>query len=65
MNPSLVGVGAAIVTILNFLFPLLGLEVDRGSTEQSIFGLLNFLGFVTLVWGQIRRKDIKLFIFKK
>ena len=65
MNPSFVGIGTVIVTLLNIIFPIIGVEVDRGSIEQSVFGLINFIGFVILIIGQIRRKDSKFFIFKK
>ena len=65
MNYSLTGVGAVIVTVLNAVVPMLGLSVPDGSVEQLVVSALNVIGFISLVYGQWRRKDTKGFIFKK
>lgn len=64
MNTSLTGLGAVIVTLLNLVLPLFGFDVDAGTVEGLAVSILNIVGFVTLIYGQWRRKDTKGFIFK-
>lgn len=55
---SKAGLGAFIVTILNFIFPLIGVEVPEGSTIAFVESATNVIGFIFLVYGQIDRKDL-------
>lgn len=64
MNTSLTGIGAVIVTLLNAVLPMMGINVDAGTTEGLVVSIINVIGFVTLIYGQWRRKDTKGFIFK-
>lgn len=65
MNTSLTGIGAVIVTLLNMVLPMLGFNVEAGTTEGLVVSIVNVIGFVTLIYGQWRRKDTKHFIFKQ
>ena len=65
MNVSLTGVGAILVTVLNALFPMLGIDLPEGSVESGVIGVMNFIGFILLIYGQYRRKDVSGFIMKK
>lgn len=62
---SKAGLGATLVTLLNFVFPLIGVEVPEGSTTAFVENLGNILGFVLLVWGQIDRKDLRMGLFRQ
>lgn len=55
---SKAGLGAFIVTTLNFIFPLIGVEVPEGSTIAFVESATNVIGFIFLVYGQIDRKDL-------
>jgi hypothetical protein len=65
MKTSLTGLGAVVVTMLNLILPMLGVNVDAGTTEGLVVSIINVIGFITLVYGQYRRGDVKGFIFKK
>lgn len=55
---SMTGVGA-IVTLIEALLRVFGVEVAEGSVGAGVNGLVSFVGLVLMVWGQIRRKDLK------
>jgi hypothetical protein len=55
---SKAGLGVVIITILNLIFPLVGIDVPEGSTGAFVENIGNALGFVLLVWGQVARKDL-------
>lgn len=69
MNPftsiSMAGTGGAIVVILNAIFPLFGIEVPEGSVEAALEGFLNVVGFILLIVGQVRRKDLSIGLIRK
>ena len=62
---SKTGLGAMIVLIINAVFPLVGIEVPEGSVESTIEAVLNVVGFVLLVWGQLSRKDLVAGLVRK
>jgi hypothetical protein len=62
---SKTGTGAAIVVIINALFPLLGIDVPEGSVQATLESILNVVGFILLIWGQVARKDLKLGLVRK
>lgn len=64
-NLSKAGLGVTIVTVLNFVFPMIGVEVPEGSTAAFIESMGNVLGFILLVYGQIDRKDLNMGLFRK
>ena len=59
------GTGVAIVTILEVLFPIFGIELPEGSIEAGVFGFGAGIGWLLLIWGQVRRRDLKFGIFRK
>lgn len=63
-NVSMAGTGSAIV-LLEGLLRFLGVEFPEGSVAQAVNGFLAFLGFALLVWGQLRRKDLKFGLLRK
>jgi uncharacterized membrane protein len=65
MNLSFTGVGAAIVVLLEAILPMLGIEVPEGGVAKAVEGVVTFVGFVLLVYGQWRRPDVSGFVFKK
>ena len=65
MNTSLTGVGATIVTFINLVLPLLGFDIDPLETEGVVISAVNIVGFITMIYGQWRRKEVTGFIFKK
>ncbi len=65
MNVSLTGVGALLVTVLNLIFPMLGIDVPEESVESAVLGAMNFVGFLLLIYGQWRRPDVSGFVMKK
>lgn len=65
MNTSITGMGAVVVTILNFVLPTMGFDVPAGTVEGLVVSVVNVIGFVMLLYGQWRRGDVKNFIFKQ
>jgi len=64
MKTSLTGIGVVIVTLLNAILPMMGIDVPAGTTEGLVVSIVNVIGFVTLVYGQWRRPEVKGLIFK-
>jgi hypothetical protein len=63
MNTSLTGTGL-IVVIVTELLRAFGVE-NTGGVQEAVVGLLTFIGWVALVYGQLRRKDLSWGIFRK
>ncbi len=61
---SLTGVGA-IVTIVELVLHMLGITVPEGTVSAAINGFVSILGLVALVWGQVRRPDLKYGLIRK
>lgn len=61
---SVTGIGA-IVVIIESVLRLFGVEVPEGSTLKVANGLLEIVGYVLLVYGQLRRKDLFYGIIRK
>ena len=55
---SMTGVGA-IVTLIEALLRVFEVEIAEGSVSAGVNGLVSFVGLVLMVWGQVRRKDLK------
>ena len=58
------GTGVAaylIVAILQFL----GVDVDYGTTVEAIVNLVAFVSFFLIVFGQLRRKDLRWGFWRK
>ena len=63
-NFSLAGVGL-IISVLSFLAKYFQLDVDDGQITEAVNAGSQFVGFVLLVWGQLRRKDLKFGVIRK
>lgn len=61
---SLTGIGA-IVTITVLLLKMLGIEVAETDVERAVEGFVAIVGVLALIYGQFRRKDLKLGLFRK
>lgn len=54
-----------IITVAQVLFAAFGVEYDPESLAAAANGLVTFIGFILVVWGQLRRKDLKFGLFRK
>lgn len=63
-NISFAGAGTYVLVIETVL-RLVGLELPDGSVAAAVNGLVVFLGFVLLIIGQLRRKDLHLGLIRK
>ena len=61
---SMTGSGAIIV-VIEALLRVFGIEVPEGSTLAAINASLEVLGYVLMVWGQVRRPDLKMGLVRK
>jgi len=61
---SLTGVGA-VITVIEAILKWFNIEVAEGTVAAGVNGAVSFAGLVLIVWGQLRRKDVHLGIFKK
>lgn len=55
---SMAGVGVAI-TLLTLASKYFGLDIDEGAITEGITAIAQGIGFVLIVIGQVRRKDLK------
>lgn len=69
MNPfnvvSMTGSGASIVVLLDVLLPFFGVNLPEGTTAAAVAGAIEFVGWVLLVVGQIRRPDLVLGMIRR
>ena len=49
-----------LVTVIMFVAPMLGLDLEEGTVSDAISGLVQFVGFILMIWGQLRRKDLTI-----
>lgn len=61
---SITGLGV-VVLVLEQLAKLVGLELPEGSVGSAVNAVVQVVGFVLLVVGQLRRKDLKLGLVRK
>jgi len=61
---SLTGIGVVIMVVQTVL-TLLNVQFAPGSVELAINGLFAFIGFLAIVFGQLRRKDLSFGLFRK
>lgn len=55
----------AIVTISGLLLKMLGIDVAETEVERAVEGFVAIVGIIALIYGQARRKDLRLGIFRK
>lgn len=61
---SKAGIGLILGLVLA-LFKMFGIEVDDSQLQVAVEGLLTFISFALLIWGQLDRKDLKWGILRK
>ena len=61
---SIAGVGA-IITVIETALRFIGVDFPEGSVASGINGLVAFGGLVLIVYGQMRRKDLKYGILRQ
>jgi hypothetical protein len=61
---SMAGTGWAVLALV-YLFSLVGIEMDETSVGAFIEALITVVGFVLAVWGQFRRSDLILGLFRR
>ena len=54
-----------IILIVENLLRLMGIEFPEGSVASAMNGLLAIIGLLAVVWGQLRRKDLKAGFVRK
>ena len=64
IGTSMAGSGL-VVSVLVFGAKFLGLDLDEGTITEGVANILAAVGFVLLVWGQLRRKDLNWGLFRK
>ncbi len=65
MTPiSFAGTGA-IITVIEAVLRLLNVDFPEGSVAAAINGAFAFVGFILLIYGQLRRKDLKFGLLRK
>ncbi len=61
---SLTGIGG-IVTIVELVLRLFGVEAPEGSVLSIANGIVSLVGILTLVYGQLRRPDLKMGMIRR
>lgn len=61
---SMTGVGL-VITLIETILSLLGVQFEAGSVTAAVNGLAVSVGFILLVWGQLRRKDLSFGLKRK
>ena len=56
---------ALSVLVIEFILASLGVEFEVGSIERTVEAIFVLASFILMIWNQIDRTDIKLFLFKK
>lgn len=59
------GIIAVVATLIDTVAPLIGVNIPTGSAVAALTAAAQVAGFVLLVWGQLRRKDLTWGIFRK
>lgn len=61
---SMTGTGI-VITLIEYALTVFNVKFDSGSVAAAINGLITFVGFIFVVWGQLRRKDLTLGMFRQ
>ena len=54
-----------IVSLLAFALPLFGVNVEEKDVVGFVDNIMKVVGFVLLIWGQVRRKDLTAGLIRK
>lgn len=63
-NISLAGTGG-IITLLEFVLKAFNIDIPGGQVGDAVNGLVTAYGVVALIWGQVRRPDLKGGLIRK
>ena len=55
---SKAGVGMAIISVLQVIFPLFGIDIPEESWAGLAEAMATIIGFVLMIYGQLDRKDL-------
>lgn len=61
---SMTGTGM-IITVLVFGAQWLGINFDQSTATVFVKDAVEVIGIVLAVWGQLRRKDLSMGLFRK
>jgi uncharacterized membrane protein YtjA (UPF0391 family) len=54
-----------IITLIETVLSLSGIQFETGGVAAAVNGVVVFVGFVLMIWGQVRRKDLVLGLIRK
>lgn len=60
---SMTGTGLAIIAV-EYLLTAMNISFEAGSVAAFVNGIVTVVGFVWIVWGQLRRKDLSWGMFR-
>jgi hypothetical protein len=61
---SMTGSGMAILIIMT-IAQFLGISFDQNQVAMIVKDVIDIAGFVFMVWGQLRRNDLVMGLFRK
>lgn len=61
---SITGVGG-VFTLVELFLRVFGIELPEGSVLAAVNGLITVVGVILLIWGQVRRPDLKWGFLRK
>lgn len=61
---SMTGTGV-VIAVITFLFQFFEIEVSNEIITTAVEAVLTLVSFVLLIWGQVRRPDLKAGIVRK
>lgn len=61
---SMTGVGA-IVSVIEMVAKFAGLDFPEGTIGAGVNSFVGAVGFILMIWGQLKRKDLKLGLLRK
>mgnify|MGYP001571767529 FL=1 len=63
-STSMVGTGLIIV-LIELVLKLFGVELPEGSVAKTVNDLVSGIGGILVIWGQLRRQDLRWGLFRK
>lgn len=59
------GVGLLVLAIRHFLVTAFAIDVDQDTLTKAVVGLVDFVSYVWIIYGQIRRDDLRWGLWRK
>jgi len=63
-NVSMTGTGILTI-ILSYILSVLGVNAETSQIASWVASMINLLGLIWVIWGQLRRKDLSVGFFRK